>query len=231
MFRRKSLPVGVLVMVLVLALVSLGMGYGLWSKILTIDGTVNTGTLDAIFVDAFTDDDDVVDNPDKDSLDLDNCPDIFGLDMDGDFMTSCDPAASGIDPKARHDKDVARCDAGIDPDDNQIGFVIKRNVYPGYFCTAWFDVKNNGKIPVRVAAATVNGLPIDPSVPTPFDLNNDGVPDVAVHLTGLTSCQQIDADETVQIDIDQEVLQGAPQGATLSYTVKVQLNQWNEPCP
>ena len=47
MFRRKSLPVGVLVMLLVLALVSLGVGYGLWSETLKINGMVETGDLDA----------------------------------------------------------------------------------------------------------------------------------------------------------------------------------------
>lgn len=47
MFRRKSLPLGVLVMLLVLALATLGLGYGLWSKILYINGTVATGNVDA----------------------------------------------------------------------------------------------------------------------------------------------------------------------------------------
>lgn len=46
MFRRKSLPLGVLVMILVLGLVTLGLGYGLWSKILYINGTVATGNVD-----------------------------------------------------------------------------------------------------------------------------------------------------------------------------------------
>jgi len=37
----------VLVLLLVLALVSLGIGYGLWSKMLFINGTVATGNVDA----------------------------------------------------------------------------------------------------------------------------------------------------------------------------------------
>lgn len=228
MFRRKSLPLGVLVMLLVLALASLGIGYGLWFKILHIDGTVHTGTVNAEFVKAFTDDDDKVDDPLKDMNDLDDCRDVGGVDRDGDGLTSCDPAASGRDPKPRWDKDVARCDAGINEDDNQIGWVVKTNVYPGYFCTAWFDVDNTGSIPVKVVGATVNGEPITPSVPTPFDLDADGLADVAVHLTGLDICQQIEPEEIVQLDIDQEVLQDAPMGATLGYTVEIQLNQWNE---
>ena len=228
MFRRKSLPLGVLVMLLVLALASLGVGYGLWSKILTINGTVKTGTVNAVFVKAFTDDDDVMDDPLKDSLDLDDCRDVGGVDRDGDGLTSCDPAESGVDPKRRYLKDVARCDAGIDPDDKQFGWIIKTNVYPSYYCTAWFEVHNNGTVPVKVAGATVGGVPIKPSVPTPFDLDGDGIPDVAIHLTGLDIGQQIDPCDTVQIDIDQHVLQGAPMGATLSYKVEIDLHQWNE---
>jgi len=232
--KRKFLPTGILFMLVVVALAAIGVGYGLWYKVLTIDGTVNTGSVNAVFTDAFTDDDDVMNNAAKDPTDLDDCVDIGGVDMDGDTLTSCDPMASGANAP-RWDKDVARCDAGIDALDDQIAWVTKTNVYPGYFCTAWFDVENTGTIPVRVASATVNGQPVTPSVPTPFDLNGDTLPDVNIHLTGLdpAGCQQIDPgpENAVQMDIDQEILQDAPMGATLSYTVEVQLNQWNEPCP
>jgi hypothetical protein len=47
MFSRKSLPVGALFMVLVIMLALLGVGYALWSDWLFIDGTVETGTVDA----------------------------------------------------------------------------------------------------------------------------------------------------------------------------------------
>jgi len=61
-FRRKSLPLGVLVMLLVLALASLGIGYGLWSKILFINGTVATGNVDAeLTLDWFKDNEDIKD--------------------------------------------------------------------------------------------------------------------------------------------------------------------------
>lgn len=45
--RKLGSPAVVLVLLLVLALATLGMGYGLWSKTLTIEGTVNTGSVDA----------------------------------------------------------------------------------------------------------------------------------------------------------------------------------------
>lgn len=244
--KKGFLPTGVLFMLLVVALAAIGVGYALWSKVLYIEGTVETGSVDAVFTDAFTDDDDYVDNPDKDSQDVDGCEDLAGMDdysepinqlKDGpdNGMTSCDPAASGVDPKLHFDKDVARCDAMVDPDDDQVAIVKKSNVYPGYFCTAWFDVENTGTIPVKIVSATVNGEPVIPSEPTPFDLDGDGLDDVKIHLTGIDICQQIEPgpENAVQMDIDQEILQDAPEGSTLSYEVAVQLNQWNEApgCP
>lgn len=49
MFKKERLPVGALFMVLVLALAFVGVGYGLWSEVLYIDGTVETGDVDVEF--------------------------------------------------------------------------------------------------------------------------------------------------------------------------------------
>jgi hypothetical protein len=241
MKERKTIPVGALFMIIVLALASLGVGYGLWSKTLTITGEIETGDVHALFVDAFTDDDDFVDDTEKDSLDKDDCPDVGMVDdysqpinqlKDGEDngRTSCDPAASGRDPKPRLDKDVARCDARVDPEDSNKAEVKKSNVYPGYFCTAWFDFINDGSIPVKIQSVKINGESVWPSVTTPFDLDGDKLADVEIHVSEIKVCQQIEPNELVQMDIDQHVLQEAPQDATLGYTVEVQLNQWNEAC-
>lgn len=228
---RRVPRVGWLVMLLVIALAGIGIGWTLWFKTLTISGVVETGRVHAGIVNAFTDDDDVVNDTAKDSLDADDCADIGGVDIDGDGLTSCDPAACGRDPKPRYDKDVARCDAAITDDPNK-ATVTKRNVYPSYHCTAWFDIVNDGTIPVKVAAATINGKPLQPGAPTPFDLSGDGLPDVEIEVPDLELCKQIDpGDEPMQLEVRQHVLQEAPQGASLTYTLEVQLNQWNEPCP
>jgi len=47
--RKWRSPALLLAVLLVLALASLGLGYGLWSKTLTIDGTVETGSVDAVW--------------------------------------------------------------------------------------------------------------------------------------------------------------------------------------
>ncbi len=220
--KRRSIRTGTLYVTLITVLASLGFGYMLWSSSLFIRGEINTGAVRAEFVSAFTDDDGRVDDAGRDSGDTGNCP------IQAGGNSSCDPAASGPDPKPRWDKDVAICTAAVLADGT--GLVTKKNVYPGYFCTSWFGVHNSGSVPVRIAKATVNGVGVVPSVPTPFDLNADGIDDVAIHLTGIDQCQQIDPSQRVLMDIDQEILQGAPQGSDLAYQVEVILQQWNEDC-
>lgn len=181
MNRKKNPPaeIGALFMVLVLALASLGVAYGLWSKTLTIDASVNTGDVNAEFTEAFTDDDNLSNDPLLDSLDVGHCP-LPSVDDDGDGevdedpfddldndddgqvdedppgkLTSCDPAEGGPDPKMRHDKDVGEClaknaDEDLEQVGNQNAEVEIIDGYPSYFCTAWFRVHNNGSIPVKV---------------------------------------------------------------------------------
>lgn len=223
MHHRKSLPIGSLFIVLVIALAVIGVGYGLWSQSLFIRGRISTGAVSAEFLDAFTDDDGKVDDP---ALDQNDTPDC-SINVPGN-PTSCDPAASGPDPKARRDKNVGQCKATVLGQDT--AQVEKLNAYPGYFCTAWFDVHNNGSIPLQIASATVDGKPVSPSQPTPFDLDGDNLPDVAVHLIGLEICQQIDPSQRVRMALDQEVLSGVKEGSSLAYTVEVQLQQWSEDC-
>src|SRR3972149_3609619 len=223
MRRFQPLPIGTTFMLLVAGLAVLPIGAGLWSQVLTIRGRISTGNLATAFNRAFTDDDGVVDVDELDSSDSGNCP------VQAGGATSCDPAASGADPRARHDKDVASCRASLSAD-GLTGTVTKLQVYPGYFCTAWFQVHNSGNVPVRIAKVRIQGQEVLPNVVTPFDLTSDGQADVAVHLTGFDVCQQIDPSKVALIDVDQEILQGAPEGRQLSYTVELQFNQWNEEC-
>jgi hypothetical protein len=152
MFGRNAFPASTFFMVLLVALALLGVGYGLWSKVLFIDGTVHTGNVNAEFLGPFTDDD--------------------GTDDGGDCFIggpgSCDPMAPGPAPE-RYDKHVATCAAQLDVTDPQILNVVIANGYPSYWCTVWFTVENTGTVPVKVQAYNLTGVPEVLEVET-FDL-------------------------------------------------------------
>jgi hypothetical protein len=195
---------------LIVALASVGVGYALWSKTLHIDGTVRTGEVEAIFTEAFTDDDDVVDAGTKDNGDTGSCP-AFG-------SGSCDPAASGHNVP-RKDKDVGVCVAEISEEDDQIIEVTIDNAYPSYYCTVFFEFRNTGSIPVKIFTLAAVGPAITAGHVTARWTDLQGVG------------QQIDPGQTVSGDLDLHVEQPAPQGAQLILYGKIQLWQWNEFIP
>jgi hypothetical protein len=218
MLKRKSIPVGTLFMILVLALAMLGVGYGLWSKLLLIKGTINTGEVDAIFYGVFTDDDDVENNPLKDDGDDVPCPVGGG---------SCDPKEFGPNP-ARYDKDVGECIAMLDPQDltKETLLVTVGNGYPSYHCTVWFDILNNGTIPLKIQDLKL----------TPVNFTN-GV-EVSVGLSQLACGLQIDpgllpsgeviTENLAQGDVHIHVEQAADQNAVYTFSAELFLVQWNE---
>ena len=150
---KNMTRVGVIFLALTVTLSIMGVSYGLWTKSLTVEGMVRTGEVDLVFVDAFTDDDGEINDLNKDSQD-DGGPsqgfDAWGSD------SSADPSASGRDPKDHYDEDVAKCEASIDHD-HQEAQIEKFDAYPSYFCTAWFDIRNVGTIPVKINDRHSNG--------------------------------------------------------------------------
>lgn len=195
-----------------------------WSQRLTIGSYINTGNVEVRFVGAFTDDDGQADNPNFDAQDSGRCSIYVGSSS-----SSCDPAANGADAKPHYDKDVARCEAEIVERGKKVR-INKTNVYPGYFCTGWFEIQNSGSIPVRVGRVFVNERPIRLDAPYRLDVDNYGEEDLSFRLSGVRLCQQVDPQQKVQLQIDQEILYGAPEGTKLSYLVEIEFQQWNEPC-
>jgi hypothetical protein len=216
MRKRRNIPVGTLFMILILALATLGVGYGLWSKLLLINGTIETGTVDAIFYDAFTDDDGKENNVAKDLGDVGVCPEY------GD--SSCDPNEFGPNP-TRYDKDVGHCVAMIDPDDAELLHITVLNGYPSYYCTVWFDILNNGSIPLKIQSLSV--------APAGDWTNGE---EVTVALSELACGQQIDPGilpdgsiiNLAQGDIHIHVEQAAEQKGKYEFDAQLFLVQWNE---
>lgn len=205
MFNRISMTT--IVVLLIVALASVAVGYGLWSKTLFIEGTVETGEVDLVFMKAFTDDDDFLNDGDKDDGDTGECA-LFG---DG----SCDPDASGHNVP-RKDKDVGYC-AVVDFSSGVQEFDVEiENAYPSYYCTVFFKFKNTGSVPVKVFSLAAVG----PSISAGH---------VTAHFTDLEGVgQQIDPGEYVWGDLDLHVEQSAPEDGTLYLTGKILLGQWNE---
>ena len=252
--RRLALPLGAMVMVLVVGLATVGVGYGLWSKTLFIDGTVNTGQVNVAFTAAFTDDDDVVDDAAKDSQDTDGCDAQGEIDTapatyankDGaaDGRSSCDPESTGVDPKDHYDKAVARCDARLataaeDDDQEQAGiqtvFVAITNGYPSYHCTAWFDIVNNGTIPVLLHSFSIESTAVVLCAQgaTAYDLDGNGEDDVEICVSGLPSDgSELQLDpflpDPYQLDLEFHILQTATQNSTMTFDGELFLHQWNE---
>jgi hypothetical protein len=210
---NSRVPMTTTVVLLFIALASVGIGYGLWSKTLYIDGTVNTGSVDSVFVDPFTDDDNEVNDKELDAGDVGECKEY----MYGE-VGSCDPADSGHNVP-RKDKDVGECFAVLDPDDktNETLLIKITNAYPSYYCTAFFDIHNTGSVPVKIQSLGLKGSDITAGY-------------VTAEWTDVYVGQQIDpcSGNMVSGDIDIHVEQSAPQGETLELEGTIQLVQWNE---
>ena len=230
----RGMKVSVVFMLLVSAVAVTGMGYGWWSQTLVISKTVNTGNVDLVYQGASTNDDATTTGGLIDSDDNDLMIQIF------DFWatsSSADPSAFGpagtstATSTPRYDKDVALCEASIVSPDTAT--LDEYRVYPSYHCTAWFDIANNGTVPVKVESirllfATSTEVFIDPALGvTPVDLNGDELDDVEFDIENINLCFQIDPGQVIRMAVHQHLLMDAPQTDVLSYSVLVDMAQWN----
>ncbi|HEY90743.1 MAG TPA: hypothetical protein G4O07_02820 [Dehalococcoidia bacterium] len=235
--------VGILSLAIVLALGTVGVGYAMWDKTLAVEAVVLTGEVNAEFVDAFTDDDGFPNDENIDPLDNGSGDEYNHWGPE----SSNDPLASQPLPP-RGPKDVGRSFAEITgPDTAQ---VVIENGYPCYYSTAYFVIHNSGSIPVKVQTVwehcnvdhwvswdggdtwvlmpASTWYPVVPCTIKLIDFGNDGIPDVAVHVTGTFIGEQIDPCNIIIIDLDFHVLQGAGQLAEYVFDEMVELVQWNE---
>jgi hypothetical protein len=98
--KSRIAKTGMVLLALTLGIAAIGVGYGLWAQTLTVDGTVNTGTMNVVFVDApngygtdgyspSADDDNKIDGPWDDPRDNGYC--AFPGDDDADGAIDEDP--------------------------------------------------------------------------------------------------------------------------------------------
>lgn len=119
--KRGMFGAGTLFLVLIGLLAALAVGWGLWSKTLEVEGTVETGDFNAQWTDVKTNDD----GPDP--------------------CTEPNPNDCDYPPK-----DVGSCEAWVDEENDQLLHVEIENAYPSYECTITASVKNTGTIPFNI---------------------------------------------------------------------------------
>jgi hypothetical protein len=215
-----------------------------------VSGPVATGknnvVMDVVFLQAFTDDDDALDDARRDGGDDGTCPDLGGVDQappgfankdPADGLSSCDPAAGedglpddapgGPGGEARFDKDVARCDAAL-ANASEEAWLAVTNGYPGYFCTGWFAFASAETVQATIAGLSITdgmgGAIVEEAVPSTtyrLDLTGDGRPDLGLHIDGFAVGQAVIPHQTVWMVLDVQVLQDAPQIASMLFGVNL----------
>jgi len=189
-------------LLLIFALVLTGFAYAHWEKIITINGTVNTGTLCAEFVSPVT-----------------------TTDHGNDW--TCDKGLINVHQLT---KDVGSSSASIvAPDKIEI---VLTNVYPCYYEHIAFWIHNCGNIPWKIQKVifTPGGTEIEKATYLTLDLNNDGKADVEIYWGDNFGIQR-EYCEKLDISFEIHVLEDAPQGKMLSFTASIVVVNWNEYVP
>ncbi|HEY5625996.1 MAG TPA: hypothetical protein VIT93_05870 [Dehalococcoidia bacterium] len=228
--RKGFFSAGLLLMILVIALGTIAVGYGLWSKVLTIEGTVHTGSVAAVLS--------------LEEIDQgDDAQPVEPLFWEGD--SECDADSAANDDCEVEGKDIGDCTAQLldglpNPGPQPLEVTVVR-AYPSFHCWVQFNVENTGSIPIRVHqpviqnpnpnAVTVDVLPPGNHGPA---ADNDSVcyHDNTIHpftgAAGPTDHPQLEPGEVAFCLLHIHVEQAADQNAEYSFTASVCTHQWNE---
>ena len=128
----------------------------------------------------------------------------------GNDPAECGPS-SEEDPIARYDYDVAASSASISEDDPRTASITVSDSYPDYYTTAWFEIQNTGTIPVKISVET--------DAPDELEVSTD------LEKTTLKP------GETTQLSVCVHVTDAAEEGASYSFSVTVDIAQFNAPEP
>ena len=123
---------GLLLMVLIFVIGGLGVGYATWSETLTISGEVATGDIDPVFVGADSND---------------------ACGFSSNDPTGCgtwDFSSTVTWDGTRRDKDVGCTTASVNSQDPTLLGICITNAYPCYYGNAWFEIENQGSVPVNL---------------------------------------------------------------------------------
>lgn len=196
----------ILSLILLVCLALLGLGYAHWQQLLCVNGTVNTGELDWEIV-----------------FDTVSCKDSPGI-----LDYNCD---DGIIKIRQVDKDVGwtswkYVDTDGDGDIDELKVTLN-NVYPCYYEHIALIVHNNGTIPIKIEKAIIDGNTLTKPSYLKLDLDGDGNHDMEMYW-GNSFGIQMDPSDRLNLSFDLHILQAAPQGKSLTFTIKIVAVQWNK---
>lgn len=207
---------GIAFLALALALTLTGAAFAAWTDDLTITGTVTTGELDWEFY-----------NPQNPGAE----PKLTCEDQGPDPQQSPGQNTEG--------KDVASTtavfsDTDADGDYDRMSLTID-NAYPYYYNHCAFWVHCNGNIPLiieRVNFVVDNTVvaSLTKSGEVQLDLGGTSDPDISIYW-GDNFGAQLHYCDRADMSFDFYVLQEAPQGQSLTFSIEIVGIQWNEYSP
>ena len=203
-------------------LASLFAAYAMWSDTLRVNSQVGTGELDWEIMNGTV-------------IYLDACglQPGYGYFRGNDRNATYLPAPGAV----QLDKDVGctlveLIDSDGDGDYDTMNVTLN-NVYPWYYTHIAFKVHNDGTIPLKIWRVIIDGQEFyelneqELQQGVELDLTGDSKPDVLVWW-GNNFGVQLHPCQSADISFDITVLQDAPQGSTLTFTISFDAVQWNE---
>jgi|YelNatPaOPRAMG01_1025707.scaffolds.fasta_scaffold14661_4 hypothetical protein len=202
--NRKILAIQTLT---IFVLMATGLAYAHWTKTFTIMGNVNTTELDWEL---------------KTPI---NCMD----DNEGekDYAADCDWNFWQGDKDVGGPTQLKLIDTDGDGDYDTLNVTLV-NAYPGYAEEISFYVHNNGKVPLIFKKVIINGNEFYSGRPTVFlDLTGEGDYDIKIRFGDNLGEQFEPCEEPAEISVSILVLQDAPEGQTLTFTIKLVAENWS----
>ncbi len=99
--------------------------------------------------------------------------------------------------------------------DEETAEITIDDAYPGYVATCVFDVYNSGTIPAKIKSTTVNN-------------SYTNAINVSYSWSGLDSNNVFNPGDTASIEVVTKVLDGAAENSTYTYTISIDVGQFNE---
>ena len=204
LLKKSKTAVPAIVAIALIALAIAGFSYAHWTEKLWLYGEVQMGNMCAEFL-----------------------PPVTRTDHGNDW--TCD---DGIINVRQIDKDIGKSDGYLIDTNNDGRYdtlvVNLTNVYPCYYEHISFWIHNCGTIPWKIWRVIFN--PGNVIIYRPgylkLDLNGDGYADIEINW-GNNFGQQVDPCGKVDLSFDIHVLQPFPENTKLTFTVTIEVINWN----